>query len=116
MLLHAAGAAVATRCGQAGNRRGMLSARQRREAWNVEFVQGLTWIYYLCGNRAISYRCYAPAAKADEPMRRRVFIAGLVCTAAINRTEAQQAGKVYRIGIAHPSLNVLFEQMCDWRK
>jgi hypothetical protein len=28
----------------------MLSARQRREAWNVELVQGLTWInlYYLC--------------------------------------------------------------------
>src|SRR4029077_3886535 len=40
---HAAGAAVATRCGQAGNRRGILSARQRREAWNVELVQGLTW-------------------------------------------------------------------------
>jgi hypothetical protein len=28
----------------------MLSARQRREAWNVELVQGLTWtnLYYLC--------------------------------------------------------------------
>jgi len=39
----AAGAAVATRCGQAGNRGGMLSARQRREAWNVELAQGLTW-------------------------------------------------------------------------
>src|SRR5947208_9601369 len=47
---HAAGAAVATRCGQAGNRRGMQCARQRREAWNVELVQDLTWInlYYLC--------------------------------------------------------------------
>src|SRR6478736_9881661 len=41
--LHAAGAAVATRCGQGGNRRGMLSASRRREAWNVELVQGLTW-------------------------------------------------------------------------
>jgi hypothetical protein len=29
----------------------MLSAKQRREAWNVEFAQGLTWInlYYLAG-------------------------------------------------------------------
>src|SRR5207244_6422494 len=46
---HAAGAAVATRFGQAGNRRGILFARQRREAWNVELVQGLTWtnLYYL---------------------------------------------------------------------
>src|SRR5258708_12108710 len=37
-------------CGQEGNRRGMLPARERREAWNVELVQGLTWInlYYLC--------------------------------------------------------------------
>jgi hypothetical protein len=39
---HAAGAAVATRCGQAGNQGGMLSARQRREAWNVGLVQDLT--------------------------------------------------------------------------
>jgi hypothetical protein len=31
----------------------MLSARQRREAWNVELVQGLTWInlYYFAGKR-----------------------------------------------------------------
>jgi putative tryptophan/tyrosine transport system substrate-binding protein len=36
-------------------------------------------------------------------MRRRAFIAGLVCTAATSRAEAQQAGKVYRIAIAHPS-------------
>ena len=36
-------------------------------------------------------------------MRRRAFIAGLVCTAAISRAEAQQAGKIYRIAIAHPS-------------
>jgi putative tryptophan/tyrosine transport system substrate-binding protein len=36
-------------------------------------------------------------------MRRRAFIAGLVCAAAISRAEAQQAGKVYRIAIAHPS-------------
>jgi hypothetical protein len=39
---HSAGPAIATRCGQAGNQGGTLSARQRREAWNVEFVQGLT--------------------------------------------------------------------------
>jgi putative ABC transport system substrate-binding protein len=39
-------------------------------------------------------------------MRRRAFIAGLVCTAAISRAEAQQAGKVYRIAIAHPSYPV----------
>jgi len=36
-------------------------------------------------------------------MRRRAFIAGLACTAATSRAEAQQAGKVYRIAIAHPS-------------
>jgi hypothetical protein len=36
--LHGAGAAVATRCGRVGNRRGMPSARQHREAWNFEFV------------------------------------------------------------------------------
>jgi hypothetical protein len=31
----------------------MLSARRRREALNVELVQGLTWtnFYYLAGNR-----------------------------------------------------------------
>ena len=39
-------------------------------------------------------------------MRRRAFIAGLVCTAALSRAEAQQAGKVYRIAIAHPSYPV----------
>src|ERR1700756_4809142 len=39
---HAAGAAVATRCGQAGNRGGMLSARQRREGRKVGLFQGLT--------------------------------------------------------------------------
>jgi ABC-type uncharacterized transport system substrate-binding protein len=39
-------------------------------------------------------------------MRRRAFIAGLVCTAAISRAEAQQAGKIYRIAIAHPSYPV----------
>jgi hypothetical protein len=38
----AAGAVVATRCGQAGNQGGTLSARQSREAWNVELAQGLT--------------------------------------------------------------------------
>jgi len=42
-------------------------------------------------------------------MKRRKFtklLAGLVCTAAISRAEAQQAGKVYRIAIAHPSYPV----------
>jgi putative ABC transport system substrate-binding protein len=39
-------------------------------------------------------------------MRRRAFIAGLVCTATTSRAEAQQAGKVYRIAIAHPSYPV----------
>jgi len=36
-------------------------------------------------------------------MRRRAFIAGLVCTAAISCAKAQQMGKIYRIAIAHPS-------------
>ena len=39
-------------------------------------------------------------------MRRRAFIAGIVCTATLSRAEAQQAGKVYRIAIAHPSYPV----------
>jgi hypothetical protein len=39
---HGAGAVVATRCGLAESQGGMLSARQRRDASNVELAQGLT--------------------------------------------------------------------------
>jgi putative tryptophan/tyrosine transport system substrate-binding protein len=39
-------------------------------------------------------------------MRRRDFIAGLMCTAATGRAQAQQTGKVYRIAFAHPTVPV----------
>src|SRR5271169_1281116 len=40
---HAAGAAVATRFGRAGNPGDMLFATRRRESWKVEHAQGLAW-------------------------------------------------------------------------
>jgi putative tryptophan/tyrosine transport system substrate-binding protein len=39
-------------------------------------------------------------------MRRRDFIAGLMFAAATGRAQAQQAGKVYRIAFAHPTVPV----------
>jgi putative ABC transport system substrate-binding protein len=39
-------------------------------------------------------------------MRRRDFIAGLMFAAAMGRAQAQQAGKVYRIALAHPTVPV----------
>jgi putative tryptophan/tyrosine transport system substrate-binding protein len=39
-------------------------------------------------------------------MRRREFIAGLMFAAATGRAQAQQAGKVYRIALAHPTVPV----------
>src|SRR5271168_3030752 len=40
---HAAGAAVATRFGRAGNQGDTLFARRRRESWEVEHAQGVAW-------------------------------------------------------------------------
>jgi putative ABC transport system substrate-binding protein len=39
-------------------------------------------------------------------MRRREFIAGLMCAAVTGQAQAQQPGKVYRIAFAHPTVPV----------
>ena len=44
--------------------------------------------------------------RRGDRMRRRDFIGGLMIAAAMGRAQAQQAGRVYRIAFAHPTVPV----------